>query len=308
MAWLNIQTVGTPGHSKDHLAFLVRRGNDDKRLIFCGDVLAAPGKLWTPYTTDWDHWTDLGLKPAESSLRKLAALKPDLLLPAHGTPIAAGCVAALQQTADQVAEVAFLKSFERFTKQRLGNPPGYGFLAKEQAESNGSKPWSRISDHLFLTGNTYVLTSRDDGAFLVLDPWDRRSAEQVLRLKRDRGLGKLEVVMFSHAHNDHFDGVYHLPDREHFQVWTLGRVSGPIADPYRFRAPFLDARPVRFDRLFQDGETVQWHEYQLRFHHLPGQSYFTMGVEATIDGKRCYFTADNFFHQDQFSGSGAGWE
>ena len=31
-----------------------------------------------------------------------------------------------------------------------------------------------------------------------------------------------------------------------------------------------------------------------------------MGVETTIDGKRCLFTADNFFHQDQFSGSG-GW-
>jgi hypothetical protein len=29
-------------------------------------------------------------------------------------------------------------------------------------------------------------------------------------------------------------------------------------------------------------------------------------VEAVIDGKRCYFTADNFFHQDQFSGTG-GW-
>ena len=31
-----------------------------------------------------------------------------------------------------------------------------------------------------------------------------------------------------------------------------------------------------------------------------------MGVETTIDGKRCLFTADNFFHQDQFSGTG-GW-
>jgi hypothetical protein len=31
-----------------------------------------------------------------------------------------------------------------------------------------------------------------------------------------------------------------------------------------------------------------------------------MGVQTTIDGKKCFFTADNFFHQDQFSGSG-GW-
>src|SRR5262249_10180882 len=43
-----------------------------------------------------------------------------------------------------------------------------------------------------------------------------------------------------------------------------------------------------------------------RFHFFPGQTEFTMAVETTIDGKKCLFTADNFFHQDQFSGSG-GW-
>lgn len=309
----NIEVVATPGHSKDHLVFLARRGSDGKKVALCGDLLAAPGKLWTPYTTDWDHWTDLGLKPTAASLRKLAALKPEALLPAHGAPILTNGVTALEQTADRVAEIAFLRSFERFTKQRLGNAPAYRFLAREQAESNGSKPWSQISEHLFLTGNTYVLASRDERAFLVLDPWDERSAKQVARLKKDRNLGKLEVVLFSHAHNDHYDGVYHLPNRESFQVWTLDRVAAPIADPYRFRAPFLDARPVRFDRLLRDGETVQWHEYQFRFHHLPGQSYFTMGIETTLpepqsaNGRRlCIFTADNWFHCDQFSGSG-GW-
>src|SRR5581483_4191939 len=37
-----------------------------------------------------------------------------------------------------------------------------------------------------------------------------------------------------------------------------------------------------------------------------GQTEYTMGWETEIDGKRCFFTADNFYHQDQFSGSG-GW-
>src|SRR5437879_12723473 len=31
-----------------------------------------------------------------------------------------------------------------------------------------------------------------------------------------------------------------------------------------------------------------------------------MGVETTIDGKHCLFTADNWFHQDLYSGTG-GW-
>jgi glyoxylase-like metal-dependent hydrolase (beta-lactamase superfamily II) len=300
-----IRAVETPGHSRDHVAYLARKGSNGTLLAFCGDALAAPGKIWAPYTTDWDHWTDAGLTPTARSLRKLAGLKPDILFPAHGRPITENPVAALNQTAAAVEEVAFLKSFERFSKKRLGNPPDYAFLARDQAETRGEKPWSQISEHLFLTGNTYVLTSKTN-AFLVLDPWGKLSADQIAKLKKDRNLGPLEVVMFSHAHWDHYDGIYHLPERDRFQVWTLDRVAPPIAEPFKLHAPFLDARPVKFDRRLKERETATWREYHFRFHHLPGQSDFTMGVQTTIDGKNCYFTADNFFHQDQFSGSG-GW-
>ena len=212
---------------------------------------------------------------------------------------------ALKKTEAAVEEVAFLKSFERFTKERLGNAPQYRFLAKEQAESNGSKPWTQVSEHLFLTGNTYVLKSKDN-ALLVVDPWDELSARQIAKLRKDRNLGPIEVVMFSHAHYDHYDGIYYLPDRDSFKTWTLDAVARPIAEPYLLRAPFLDARPVKIDRRFQEGDTASWREYRFRFHYLPGQSEFTMGVETVIDGKRCFFTADNLFHQDMFSGSG-GW-
>jgi glyoxylase-like metal-dependent hydrolase (beta-lactamase superfamily II) len=305
----SIQVVATPGHSRDHVAFVVRRQSRERErpevFAFVGDALAAPGKLWAPYTTDWDHWTDAGLTPAAKSLRKLAALKPGVLLPAHGPVIKENATAALTKTAEPVEEVAFLKSFERFTKKRLGNAPEYRFLAKDQAESNGSKAWSRISEHLWITGNTYVLNSKDN-AYLVVDPWDKRSADQVVKLQKEQRLGKLDVVMFSHAHFDHYDGVYYLPDRDKWQVWTLDKVAPPIADPNLFRAPFLDVRPVKFDRTPKDGDTLTWREYTFRFHHFPGQTEFTMGVETVIDGKKCFFTADNFFHQDMFSGSG-GW-
>jgi glyoxylase-like metal-dependent hydrolase (beta-lactamase superfamily II) len=301
----NIRVLRTPGHSPDHVAFVVYSGQGGKRLLFCGDAFAAPGRIWTPYTTDWDHWTDAGLRPAAQSLRKLAAENADLLLPAHGRVVETGVQEALKKTEAAVSEMAFLKSFERFTKQRLGNAPHYRFLAREQAESNGSKPWTQVSEHLFLTGNTYVLKSRDN-ALLIVDPWGEQSARQIAKLQRDRSLGPVEVVWFSHAHYDHYDGIYYLPGREKFETWTLDKVATPITEPYLLRAPFLDARPVKIDRRFPEGATASWHEYRFRFHYLPGQSEFTMGVETVIDGKRCLFTADNWFHQDMFSGSG-GW-
>ncbi len=299
-----LQIIDTPGHARAHVAVVAQK-NGGPRVVFTGGAFAAPGNLWAPYTTDWDHWTDLGLKPAGASLRKLAGLKPDLLCPAHGPVVTKNAAAALHQSAAVVEEIGFLKSFERFTKERLGNAPEYRFLAKEQAQSNGSKPWTRVSKHLWITGNTYILVSNDN-ACLMVDPWDQRSVDQWHKLQKEQKLGPLEVVLFSHAHYDHYDGVYPLPNRDSFQVWALDQVALPLAEPFKLRAPFLDPRPIRFDKQPRDGATLTWREYRLTFRHLPGQSEFTMGVETTIDGKRCYFTADNFFHQDMFSGSG-GW-
>jgi glyoxylase-like metal-dependent hydrolase (beta-lactamase superfamily II) len=307
IAWhgWTIQVVATPGHSRDHVAFAARKGKAGPLLLFCGDALASAGKLWTPYTTDWDHWTDAGLTPAANSLRKLADLRPTLLLPAHGAVIDRDPASVLRQTAAAVEEVAFLKSYERYTKKRLGHAPQYRFLAKEQAGSNGSLPWSRVSEHLYYTGNTWVLTAKDH-SFLVVDPWGKRSAEQIAKLKRQQQLGRLEVVMFSHAHYDHYDGIYDLPGRNDFQIWMLDRAATPVAEPLLLRAPFLDPRPVKIDRRPKQGDTLTWREYRFRFHHLPGQTEYTMGVETVIDGKRCLFTADNWFHQDLYSGTG-GW-
>jgi glyoxylase-like metal-dependent hydrolase (beta-lactamase superfamily II) len=299
-----IKVLDTPGHSLAHVSLVAQKAKGP-RIVFCGGAFAAAGKLWAPYTTDWDHWTDAGLKPAAESLRKLIDQKADLLCPSHGPVVAKNIDEALKQTLAAVEEVGFLRSFERYTKDRLGNAPQYRFLAKEQAQSNGSKPWTQVSDHIWLTGNTYVLTSKDN-ACLMIDPWDKRSADQFAKLRKDQTLGPLEVVMFSHAHFDHYDGIHHLPERDKFQVWSLDLVARPIAEPFLLRAPFLDARTVKFDKTPKDGDTLTWREYRFRFSHLPGQSEYTMGVETTIDGKRCYFTADNFFHQDMFSGSG-GW-
>lgn len=300
----DLEVLDTPGHARAQVSILAKR-KDSPRVAFVGGALASSGKLWAPYTTDWDHWTDAGLEPTAKSLRKIAERQPDIVCPAHGPAIPKNAVEALTQTADAVAEAGFMKSFERFTKQRLGNNPSYKFLTPEQAQSNGSKPWSRVSEHLWVTGNTYVLVSRDNRCLLI-DPWDKRSVDQFAKLQKDQKLGPLEVVWFSHAHYDHYDGIYYLPDRNSFEVWSLDQVALPLAQPYLLRAPFLDARPVKFDRLPKDGESLAWREYRFKFHHFPGQSEFTMGVETNIDGKKCFFTADNFFHQDMFSGSG-GW-
>ena len=119
-------------------------------------------------------------------------------------------------------------------------------------------------------------------------------------------VGPVEAVMISHAHNDHYTGIFALPDRASYQVWTLNRVAQVVDAPHKYLAPYVDARVPKVDRALQDREVIRWHELELKFHHLPGQTTFAMGVEVQVDGKRCLFTGDNFFHHEQYSGSG-GW-
>lgn len=305
-----ITCIATPGHSRDHMAYAAERieppadGQTD-RVIFCGDALCAPGKIPTPYTTDWEHWSGRGLHSAFESLRRLASLDPAVLCPEHGPPIHEHPATALYETAMNVAEAAFLKSYERYTKERLGNPPGGSFLARQQVITAGDEPWTALTPHLFLTGNTFAVASRD-GPVMLFDAYGPLVVQQVKKLQADQQLGAVEVVTISHAHNDHYKGIYLLPEREKFQVWTEARVAEPLAQPYRFCAPYVDARPLKIDRTLKDGERFRWHEYEFVAHHLPGQTDFAMGLEATIDGKKCFFTGDNFYHADQFSGSG-GW-
>jgi glyoxylase-like metal-dependent hydrolase (beta-lactamase superfamily II) len=309
IAWRGwtVMAVAAPGHTRGHLAFAARRGADGSSLLFCGDALAGDGVMWSPYTTDWDHWTDAGLAPASATLRRLAGLKPDLLLPAHGPPIKDDIPGVLSRTADRLAEAGYLKSFERFTKERLGKPPAYRFLVPRETIiglKGRSDRFTEVSEHLFILDNTYVLTSKS-GHALIVDLYGKGIIDKVKALAAERKIAGFDALLISHAHYDHYLSVHDWPDGP-LPVWALDRVAEPLEQPMRFYAPFLEKRPLTFARKPRDGGTLEWREYRFTFHHFPGQTDFTQAVEVVIDGRKCLFTADNWYHHDQFAGVG-GW-
>jgi glyoxylase-like metal-dependent hydrolase (beta-lactamase superfamily II) len=306
----SIRAVATPGHTRGHLAFRAARAG--RAVLIAGDALASEGKLWSPSSTDWDHWTDAGLSPAAATLRRLAdnqqntALKVDAVCPAHGPPIAADIEGVLRRTAERVAEAAFLKSFERFTKHRLGRAPEYKFLVPRETIvglKGKSERFTEVSQHLFILDNCYVLKSKS-GRAIIIDLYGRNIVEKIRELAKERNISGFDATLVSHAHYDHYLAIHDW--KEPLPVWALEPIAEVLEQPLRYYAPFIDPRPIKVEKKMKDGQTVAWQEYTFRFHHLPGQTHFTQGVEVVIDGRKCLFTADNFYHQDQFSGSG-GW-
>ncbi len=164
MSGWTIRVVATPGHSPDHIAYVVEPAPPDgRRIAFCGDALSAAGKIWTPYTTDWHHVNPTGLEAAAESIRRLAATMPTMLCPEHGPPIADNVQQALTATYENLHRAAQLKSFEVFRRESRAGAPLPAFIAPEQVGTatpdGNTKPWQRLSPHLFLSGNTYVLAS-----------------------------------------------------------------------------------------------------------------------------------------------------
>ncbi|MCE9605671.1 MAG: MBL fold metallo-hydrolase [Planctomycetia bacterium] len=305
----SVTVVATPGHAPDHTSYLAVHDDRPGRIVFCGDAFSREGKLWTPFTTDWHHQNADGLNAAAESLRRIAALGPTLLCPEHGEPVSERIDAQLATTAQAVRRAAIAKGYDTFLREQGRAVPLPKFLAPEQVGSanadGNTKPWTKLSPSLFLTGNTYAIASRD-GPTLLVDPYHRELQHRIVELRRDHNLHPVEALLISHAHNDHYTGVFYFAPGTLPAVWTLDRIADVIERPDTYRAPYVDPRPVSIARRLKDGETIAWHEHRLRIHHQPGQTDFAMGIEAEIDGRKVLFTGDNFYRADQYSGSG-GW-
>jgi glyoxylase-like metal-dependent hydrolase (beta-lactamase superfamily II) len=301
-----ITPVATPGHSRGHMAFAARRAGQptSKPLVFCGDALASPGKLWTPYTTEWDPAGDDGLKAAAASLRALLLLDPAALFPEHGEPILEAPGAALLQTAEAAAAAGFLKSYERYTERR-GDPPAVRLFDRTQIGTDGRKPWTRLTGRLHFTGSTYALASRNGGLCLV-DPAGDQLSAQVVRAQLQRIARDLEIAVLTHPHADHYGAAHEFAVREGLEIWALDEVAAVIAAPAYRRAPHAHPRPLTVDRTFRDGQRVAWNEFTLTFRRLPGHSQWGSVIFAEVDDRKVAFVGDAFLHPQHDGGTG-GW-
>ncbi|NAZ36588.1 MBL fold metallo-hydrolase [Rubellimicrobium sp. CFH 75288] len=74
-----LEAIPTPGHSADHTAWLVTAGG--LRVLAGGDAIFAGGTVILQ-----DIW-DCSVPDTCATIRRLAALAPDAILPGHGPPL-----------------------------------------------------------------------------------------------------------------------------------------------------------------------------------------------------------------------------
>ena len=283
-------TLPTPGHTAGSVSYFVEVAG--KRLAFCGDLLYGDGKLWSLAATQWSYSGVEGLTATHVSCAVLAERDPDLLLPAHG-PLVEDPQAALATVRDRVQELVDLRLEHRWD------------LADMHAN-----PWAPVTEHLLRNrasfANNYAIVSETGAALLIdfgydvttgLVPRTEREARRALlwpldALRGGHGVREIEAVVVTHYHDDHVAGLDLLRDVEGTRVWAPENVAPILTEPARYDLPCLWFEPIAVDRIVRFGESVRWHEYELRFHPLPGHTLYAAAIEFEVDGKRVLATGD----------------
>ncbi|WP_240605899.1 MBL fold metallo-hydrolase [Planctomonas deserti] len=285
-----LRVVPTPGHTIGSVSYLLER--DGARIGFTGDLIYGPGKVWSLASTQWSYTNAEG--PAMTVLSCYLMQDEDLrlLLPSHGEPIPEphGALGLLAERMQSYVDSRRWYSWDLRDRLRA--------------------PFVHVTEHLLMNRSSlatgYVLLSGTGEALFVDFGYDMttglptgtdRAARRpwlasLPALKRDFGVSRVSVAMTTHYHDDHVAGLPILRDVEGTEIWTPANVAPVLDNPLRHDLPCQWYEPIPSDRILPLGQTVQWNEYSITVHELPGHTLFAAAFEVDVDGVRVLFTGD----------------
>lgn len=292
--------VDTRGNSPGAMSYLLRDG--EGWLAFTGDLMLDGARLHTWFDSEWDYGFGAGLWALANSAAQVAGYRPRLMLPAHGPVIRDP---APQLTRFQRRLVALERLLVR------GYPVNtFSGMVQDPVSRPGVVPhlW-RVLPHVYkfrgpnFYPNFYLILA-DSGHALVVDCGllEPRFLDDALEGLRARaGLKRIDAVILTHMHGDHFLQAPHLREKWGAQLWALDRMAAVCEHPewFDYAAPIqaygAGVDGVRFDRLFKDGERFEWEGYRFTVDWMPGQTEFALCLHGEIDGRKVAFTGDNLF-------------
>ncbi len=281
----------TPGHTPGSLSLWLEL--DGQRLAFTGDLIAAPGKVWSASALQWSYAGSEGAAASILSLLDLKSRSPQWLLPSHGDPIL---------EPDTAIEL-LIEQFWQMLQFQQKNPRLFEWI---------SAPYQPVTPHLILNrtslANSYILLS-ETGKALVIDYGydfmtglapgaDRGSRRPWLyslpTLKRDFGVTSIDVALPTHYHDDHVAGLNLLRRVEGAQIWAAQNVEPVLTDPSSYNLPCLWFDPIPVNRVLPLEQPIPWHEYNLTLHALPGHTLYASAISLEVDGLRMLATGDQY--------------
>lgn len=306
---LSFRVLETPGYTREGLSYLTEL--DGKRVAFTGNLLMAGGRVSDLYSFQDQirearigayHGYAARFGPWIESLRKLAAEKPDLIIPSQGPLIrdpAADIAQAISRAQAVYANFVSTNALHwyfgeermRAAFARVFGPDGV-MESMPFCEHIDLPPWVRHS------GTTNVLVSSTRKGF-VLDVGSPRSLEAVHQMLEDGTVASIDGIWVTHLHNDHTREVAAAQAAFGCPVYATELMAAPLRRPGDFFMPGLTPNAVREVTALPDGHTWTWEEFTFTARWFPGQMLTHGGLLVQKPGEDPVF-----FIGDSFSPSG----
>ena len=296
VAGMSFHVLPTPGQSLGAVSLEIQVGG--KKALFCGEVIHSPGKTFRVAPLQYNYNDLTGAMNLIHSSRLLGSRGADLLLPSMGYPI------------DEDPKGA-LSSLEKNVIAMLKPRPG----SEEFLRSLDADPLIEISPHLFQSryagACTYFVVS-DSGKALSIDygylnfrsyggdcPRYRRSFIHGLDgLEKRFGTDRLDLVVVTHFHDDHVNGIPLLQRIHGTRCWAGENFAHILANPSAYRFPCTWPEPVDVESK-PLGKPLQWEEYTITLHPMSGHTRWSTLAELTVDGRKVIATGDQYFFENK---------
>jgi glyoxylase-like metal-dependent hydrolase (beta-lactamase superfamily II) len=276
---IRIRVISTPGYTPGAVSYLIETGG--KRVVCTGDLIYGDGQLFDLYSLQ-DAVPDAKARAYHGyaaraaaligSLRKIAAEKPDIILPARG-PAVDDPEAAIKRLIQRLQ--TFLAShFEVDALRWYWGDENHRIRSRAVERAMDIMPMAeqgKLPDDILAIGNSRLIVSRTGAAFLV-DAGYRKLLPELQRLRSEGKIRSLDGIWITHYHDDHTDYINDVTAEFNPPVYFTRGMAEVLEKPGAFRLPCLTTRPVPVSGAKRDGETLRWNEWQFTFWHFPGQT------------------------------------
>jgi len=277
----------TPGHTTGSITLLA--DVDGQRVAFSGDLIAAPGQVWSLAATQWSYHARKAC-----GQHRLAGVpqRPERRCSCPRTRAKARPGLAI----DLLIERLWRLLVDRGEHSRL-----LRFL---------DQPYDAITPHLLWNrtsvANAYVLLSQSGKALMIDFGYDfmtgfaagtdRASRRPWLytipKLKSDFKVSAIDAVILALPRRP--CGGLQPAARGRAQVWAAENFSNILQFPEYYDLPCLWYDPIPVDRVLPLETPIAWDEYTLSCYPLPGHTRYAVAIAFEVDGQRVLAVGDQY--------------
>ncbi len=278
------RVLETPGFTRGAVSYVAEI--DGKRVAFTGDLIYGDGQLFDLYSFQdaipeakigGYHGHASRLAVLIPSLRKIAATKPDLIVPARG-PVIRNPLVAIEKLIVRVqayyANYLSTNALNWYFKEERMTIKGRRVLGEDaDVKLMPYSLYQDTPDWIWENSTSRMLIS-DDGHGFLLDCGYQRVIDGVKKLMTDGLVTKVDGIFVTHYHDDHTNMVQAASEEFDCPIYATTEYIEILENPGGYHMPATTHNPMKNVKGMKTGEKLKWKEYELEFHFYPGQAIY----------------------------------